>query len=179
MEIRGYKAFNKERRNRYGKKFYENETYIAQGEISFGTQSQHGFHMCKNLADVFRYFDVQNKNISVAKVVGSGNWERFEDEYYDCYEMYAVEQIYIEKFLTEEEIIEKMLKDNEFNNCKFLMLYPLNKEDKIKYLNLYHNNLRMLKYLLFYQYNQKEIFKESSSEVMKKVRLYKDGQNSN
>ena len=93
--------------------------------------------------------------------------------------MYAVEQIYIEKFLTEEEIIEKMLKDNEFNNCKFLMLYPLNKEDKIKYLNLYHNNLRMLKYLLFYQYNQKEIFKESSSEVMKKVRLYKDGQNSN
>ena len=179
MEIRGYKAFNKNQTNRYGKKFYENETYIAQGEISFGPQSRHGFHMCRNLADGLRYFDVKNKDFSVANVIGQGNFVKIDDEYFDYFEMYAVEQIYIEKFLTEEEIIEQMLKDNEFNNRKFLMFYPLNNEDKIKYLNLYHNNLMMLQHLLFYQYNQKDIFQESSASVMKKVRLYKYGQNSN
>ena len=44
MEINGYKAFNKDRTNRYGKPFEEGKKYHARGSISFGN-SGHGSHM--------------------------------------------------------------------------------------------------------------------------------------
>ena len=42
-EVRGYKAFNIDATNRYGKPFTEGETYQVEGEIKFGNDGN-GFH---------------------------------------------------------------------------------------------------------------------------------------
>ena len=55
-EVKGYKAFNKDKTNRYGLPFTEGVTYKVGGDISFGNAGN-GFHMCTHLSDVFRYFD--------------------------------------------------------------------------------------------------------------------------
>ena len=136
MEVKGYKAFNVDKTNRYGKPFKEGETYRAHGEISFGNDGN-GFHMCTSLSDVFRYFEYPLGEACVAEVIGRGKCLEFNDEYYGYYEMYAVEEITITHFMERKEIIARMLKDHDFNNRKFLMTLKLTEHEKKQYLKLY------------------------------------------
>ena len=71
MEIIGYKCFNKDLLNRYGKKFRLGKIYITEGSIKFGN-SGNGFHLCKNMENTFRYFDAMNENVDICKVRASG-----------------------------------------------------------------------------------------------------------
>ena len=48
MEIIGYKCFNKDLTNRYGRKMNVGEKYTANGAVNFGNVG-HGFHFCKNI----------------------------------------------------------------------------------------------------------------------------------
>ena len=107
-EVRGYKAFNIDATNRYGKPFTEGETYQVEGEIKFGNDGN-GYHMCTALSDVFRYVDATEKNVLVAEVTGRGEYAKYDDIYYGYYDMYSFEEITIDRFMTRDEIIEKML----------------------------------------------------------------------
>ena len=106
-EVVGYKCFNKDHTNRYGMEFVVGRTYTsASSDVSFGNNNKSGYHMCKNLEDTFRYFPADSEEISVARVRGSGNIITRDDEYNGFYDMYSVERLHIDKFLTREEIIE-------------------------------------------------------------------------
>ena len=90
-EVKGYKAFNKDATNRYGKPFTEGETYRVTGDIKFGNDGN-GFHMCKALSDVFRYVKAEEEDVLVAEVTGRGKYVRRDDNYYGYYDMYACEE---------------------------------------------------------------------------------------
>ena len=96
MAIVGYKCFNKDLINRYGKKFEVGKIYIASGILMFGNKGN-GFHLCKNIEDTFKFFDTSNKDICVCKVTGSGNIIKYDDEDTEYFDMYCVEEIKIEK----------------------------------------------------------------------------------
>lgn len=173
MEIKGYKAFNKDHTNRYGRLFEEGKDYHQDGHISFGNHG-HGFHMCVHLSDVFRFFDPDD--IDVARVTGYG--EMAEGEYDDWdepyYDMYAVSDIHIDKFLTREEIIDIISKSSGSDMVKFFATYKPTEEegirilrggrDKYDYFRAAKAFLYFIKHLDVYRLRYEE-----QEEVVKKV----------
>ena len=105
-DIPGYKAFNKGLINRYGKVFEEGKIYRINNDIKWGNDGN-GFHFCTYLEDTLRYFDGLNEEIDICKVMGSGNYVVYDDDYYGYYNMYATEYLKIIKNLTREEIIKE------------------------------------------------------------------------
>ena len=57
--IKGYKAFNSDKTNRYGFPFESGNTYSVDGEIKFGNEGN-GYHLCTSTSDVFRYVDADS-----------------------------------------------------------------------------------------------------------------------
>lgn len=177
--VKGYKAFNQDMTNRYGIPFSVGHTYQATGAISFGNNGN-GFHMCKNLCDVFRFFPCFEQEIKVAEVTGAGQLVRYDDEYNGYYDMYAVEILYIKNILTRDNIISSMLMTHELNLKKFLMTFSLTEEEKRKFLQKYYQNKQIISWLLYYQYGRKDAFTLNSEQTqleLRKVLTY--GQNNN
>ena len=107
-KIYGYKIFNLNHCNRYGIKFKENTLYQTSKFVQFGNLG-HGFHMCTNIEDCFRYIDT-SEGFSIASVVGSGHKQRVDDEYYGYYNMYVVSKLYINKFIDRKTIFNIVVK---------------------------------------------------------------------
>lgn len=124
--IKGYKAFNTDITNRYGKKFELGKVYHADGKISWGTEGN-GFHFCTNLEDCFRYFD--SERCVMTEIIGYGKMKKYDDEYYDYYDMYVSEYIKIIKLLTREEIINEMLLVNKNRQNRFFRDFKLTNEE--------------------------------------------------
>lgn len=168
--VTGYKAFNNDMTNQYGRKFIIGETYFVHGEIKFGTHGN-GFHMCKNLCDVFRFFPFED--VIVCNVTGSGIVKTYNDEYYGYYDMYSVETITINSALNRKDIIDIMLKNyNEHDNVKFIMSFLLTYEETLLFSKKYKDNIRMLCYLLYYQRGIETIFKmdtKRQEEIVKQL----------
>ena len=178
-EVRGYKAFNIDATNRYGKPFTEGETYQVEGEIKFGNDGN-GFHVCTALSDVFRYVDATEKNVLVAEVTGRGEYAKYDDTYYGYYDMYSFEEITIDRFMTRDEIIEKMLNSPAYEVNKFLSTCRLSEEEKILFARKFRSNLDVIKCLLYYHYGCTEIYKNDynfGNEYMRLVLKY--GQDNN
>lgn len=96
--IKGYKAFNSDKTNRYGIPFEAGKAYKVDGDISFGNQGN-GFHMCTSISDVFRYIDANDiNNYKIAVVYGYGDSVLYEDDYEGYYDMYACRCMYVKSF---------------------------------------------------------------------------------
>lgn len=179
FEVKGYKAFNKDATNRYGKPFTEGETYFVEGPVSFGNNGN-GYHMCTALSDVFRYVNAMTEEALVAEVTGSGSHVKMDDEYYGYYDMYAVERITIDKFLTRDEIIDKMLNSSPFQVRKFLSTFGLSEEEKILFVKKFRNDREILKCLLYYHFGCKQIYEQNYVKGDKQIRMVlKYGQDNN
>ncbi len=178
-EVKGFKAFNKDSTNRYGKPFTEGETYRVDGPIKFGNDGN-GFHMCTHLSDVFRYVNATEDDVLVAEVTGRGTFVKRDDEFYGYYDMYAFEEMTIDKFLSREEVIQKMLNSSSFDVRKFLMTCRLSEKEKVLFARKFRNDSDVIKHLLYYHYGYKDVFKEVGIEEKRQLRLVlKDGQNNN
>lgn len=154
-EVVGYKAFNKDLTNHYGKKFEVGKIYIIPGAIKFGTHGN-GFHMCKNMEDTFRYFDT--KNMTICKVIGSGEMDEGEDHYYGFYDMYAVERLKILKVLSRLEIIEEGLKLNDTRVERFISLFPLTEEEIILFKEHFKSDISVMDAIAYYQEKDEKIY---------------------
>lgn len=178
MEIKGYKAFNKDRTNRYGIPFEEGESYHIDGYLKFGNFGN-GFHMCTELSDVFRYFPNDDEDIAVAEVTGYGDCFKYDDEYYGYYDMYVVSDIKIDKFMTRDDIIDRIFNDSEFNVRKFLATFRLNEKEKLLFLRRFLNSYDMCSFILYFQFGYKNVFEKNidSNEISR--RLLKNGQDNN
>lgn len=178
-EVKGYKAFNKNATNRYGISFIEGQTYRFFGRISFGNNGN-GLHLCTTLADVFRYVDAIDDEVLVASVTGRGQMVSFNDEYFGYYDMYAVEELTVDKFLTRREILDKMLEASEFDVKKFMMTFKLSLEEAYEFLNKFASNYDILLSILYYQFGYKDIYEKKDdmrNEQIRKVLKY--GQDNN
>jgi len=181
VEVKGYKAFNKDHTNRYGIIFEEGKDYHVDGPISFGNNGN-GFHMCTHLSDVFRFFVPDD--ISVAQVTGSGEYvvEDFHDWSESYLDMYAVSDIHIDKFLTREEIIDIMSKSSSFDIVKFFATFRCTPNEGLQVLkgnmdSPYYN--RAVAAFLYYlkNINAYDMGKEEQIKTLKKV--LDNGQDSN
>lgn len=123
--INGYKIFNSDFTNRYGKKFEIGKTYTDDNEITTWVDGN-GFHFCENFYDTFRYFDVE-EGFVLAQVVGSGNIVEYNDEYYGYLHMYSASNITIKRIVERNEIIEMLKRyvDWNFTMRKIFMTFPL------------------------------------------------------
>jgi hypothetical protein len=174
-EVKGYKAFNKDATNRYGKPFEEGMTYRVDGDITFGNTGN-GYHMCTSLCDVFRYVDAVEDDVLVARVTGRGKFQKMDDEYYGYYDMYSFEEITIDEFMTREEVIEVMLNSSAYQVIKFLVTFKLNEKEKIRFFSKFRSDDNVMKNLLYYQYDCKSVF-ENSDNVDQVRLVMKYGQN--
>lgn len=178
-EVKGYKAFNKDATNRYGKPFTEGETYHVDGEIKFGNDGN-GFHMCTALSDVFRYVNAVEDDVLVAEVTGRGQMVHFDDNYYGYYDMFACEEITIDKFLSRTEVIDRILNSPVHEVRKFLTTCRLSEEEKVQFARKFRDDIETIKYLLYHHFGCKEVFKEFTDKEKRQLRLVlKYGQDNN
>lgn len=126
MEVFGYKGFNQNLTNRYGKKFEVGQKYYIEGDLKWGPLGN-GYHMCTNLEDCLRFID-PNTSV-IAKVKGFGKIKLHEDDYYGYYDMYVCEGIEIIKILSRKEIISMMLNVNEYRQERFIKGYNLTEKE--------------------------------------------------
>ena len=172
MEIIGYKAFYKDKTNRYGMLFEEGEKYSCSGELKFGNDGN-GFHFCTHLSDVFRYYS--SEDCVVARVVGSGSYLAYNDEYYGYYDMYVTSELEIKNYMTREEVISEMLGASEYDVLKFIKTFKLLPHENIMFINAFYDKTVLYENLLYYQLNVKNIFGKNDGPILRKV--INNGQN--
>lgn len=158
MEVIGYKCFNEDMTNRYGKQLEVGKVYTALGDVEFGNDALHGFHMCKNMEDTFIYFKSKEEDVSICLVKGTGKIVTAEDDYKGSYDMYSVENLEILKKLSREEIIDYGLNLHSFRAEKFVRDFKLNDDEIEMFKEKYKNDYGVLQYIDYYQLNNKEAF---------------------
>jgi len=153
--IRGYKSFNLDKTNCYGKRFVEGLKYHCNGNIKFGPRGN-GFHFSKNLEDTIRYSGNPGKgsvrDVLIAAVIGSGTIVEGFDDYNEYYDMFSCSDIEIIKFLTREEIIEYATDLSELRMCRFVSLFRLESDE----IELFKNKSTMVDNMIKYYQNNFE-----------------------
>lgn len=177
MEIRGFKAFNSDMTNKYGKKFEEGKGYIIGGKPRFGLQGN-GYHFCERLEDTLRYFNGMEDPIQIASVISYGEVVEYYDEYYGYYDMYATTNLFIEHIYTREEIINYILNiENSYSKEKridrFLGGYKLT-EDEINKLKIkFFNNQAVINSILYHQEHKLDVYEQEYTKPFSKVKSIK------
>jgi len=182
MEIKGYKCFNGDKTNRYGIPFEEGVNYHIDGEIRFGNNGN-GFHMCVHLSDVFRYFDTSDNNFCVGEVTCWGDCHLREapDDFEGYYEMYAFSDMRIDRFMTREDIINKMLESSYNDVRKFLRTFVCTEDEIRLFVAKYHNDVDILSIILYYHYkNTGTYYMEVEDRIEQlNMEMRANGQNNN
>ena len=155
--IEGYKCFDKDLINRYGSKFEIGKIYHAEDEIKYHCN---GFHMCANLEDTLRYFDAINNPVNIAKVIGYGNINEYDDEYNGFYNMYAVEYLEIISLLSRDEIINYALKLSPERVKRFISLYKLNNDEIELFKEKYNKIPFVMDTIEYYQLGNDKIYQK-------------------
>ena len=164
----GYKCFQKGLFNRYGIQYEINKEYHCDGVIRFGNDGN-GFHVCERLEDTLRYFDAMKKEVDIAKVCCHGNYDSYEDDYNEFYDMYAYEYMTILKILTKKEIIDYGLELNEIQVKRFLSLYKLSEDEILLFQKQFRNNVGVLSTISYYQEGNLDAY---SREYQNKILQY-------
>lgn len=178
--IKGYKLFNADFTNMYGKKFEVGKTYEVDGEISFGVDGN-GFHFCEHFVDTFRYFDTA-EGFVLAEVIGTGEIVDYFDDYYGYYDMHASSKIEIVRVVSREEIlnmVKKLIKSpyGIFELKKFFSTFALTEEEKKELLTDTHPDHKIVYELLNPDYNNnwwtpENIVRKSSKNGEKNRRYF-------
>ena len=171
-EITGYKGFNKDGTNMHGKVFEEGKSYQTAQKIQF---YKSGYHICEHLPHVFCYY-YPVEEVKVAQVLASGKYHYIDfDDYKGIFDLYAVERIYIDHFLTRSEIITKVLEDSPYNQKIFLNYVKLTKEELNKFILQNYNDYGFMLCLLYTQLGYKNVYTMEYEKVKKLIRECKNG----
>ena len=128
-------------------------------------------------------FDTSDDDFCVAEVTCWGEYDLREDPdtFEGYYELYAFSDMYIDRFMTREEIIEKMLNANELDVLKFLRTFTCTDDEIRLFADKFKNNYRVLMVILYYHYhNEGTYYMEPNDAVMtlwKEMNIY--GQDNN
>lgn len=153
----GYKCFDKELINRYGIKFEVGKLYHCNDEIKFGNNGN-GFHVCERLEDTLRYFDAMDKEVVIAQVQCYGNYDEYEDDYNEYYDMYAFEYMIIKKILSREEIIDYVIHLHTIRVNRFISLFKLTEKEIAMFKERFKESPDVLDTIAYYQEGDKEVF---------------------
>lgn len=157
MEIKGYKAFDKDMKNRYGQSFKEKASYHIDGDIKFGVNGN-GFHFCKRLEDTLRYVDGMTSEIIIAEVTGFGEIKESYDDYNGYYDLYVSSDLYIDSIVPRTSIINLFLNTDTLRTRRFLEGYKLTKEEITFYRARFYKDDSILRTISYYQEGDKDAF---------------------
>lgn len=157
MAIIGYKCFNNDMTNRYGRLMKIGKKYSINGGIKFGNNGN-GFHLCERLEDTLRYFDAMDNTVSICLVKGSGQMVSYNDEYYGYYDMYAVATLEILKKLTRDEIIKVGIELDEIRVKRFISSYKLTLEEIRMFKHKFNQYMSVMEAIEYYQENQLDAY---------------------
>ena len=152
-KIKGYKAYNN-MNDRFNNIYELDQEYEVKGPVKF---RKNGFHFCKNIEDVFRYYDGFDQNTIICEVEGYGEIDTYNDEYYGYYDMYASSKIKILKVLSRDEIIDIVINEGLDEIKRFIAGFKLN-NDEIELILEKFNEETVEKYINYYQKDDKEAF---------------------
>lgn len=152
--IKGFKCFYKGLINAFDQSLVLDTKYICDGEIKF---KSNGYHLCTNLEDTLRYFDGINKEVEICEVVGYPEYVKYNDYYYEYYDMYVCRGLLLKKMLTRNEIMEYAEKMNSISFKRFSAGYKLTEEELEYFKNKYKNNMDVINHLIYY-YEDKDIY---------------------
>ena len=116
--MRGYKALEKDLKNRYGFQYEFGKKYILNGELKW---SENGFHFCTRPEDTLRYVDSWNNNYQIVEVDGSGELQLYEDEYYGYYDMYVSSEMELLDYVSREELFNMVFDSNNIYRVQRLI----------------------------------------------------------
>jgi len=166
MEIYGYKCFNGNGKNRYGKEIKEGTIYTTDKEVRYGNDG-HGHHFCEHLEDTFRFFASDDSNlcedIRICKVRGFGIIrEREQDRVVEIddgyYGLYAAENLEIIKVLTREEIIEYGLNLYPERAARFVSGLKLTGEEIERFREKFKKSVLVNDTIDYFQLGDKELY---------------------
>ncbi len=155
--MKGYKAFNGNLTNRYGKEFKEGEIYSVEGPLKFGIEGN-GIHFCRRLEDTLRYVPAMEEEVDIAEVTSLGEVVESYDEYYGYYDLYAARTIKIDKVLSRNEIIKMYLNKDTESVIRFVSGYRLTPEEIEMFKIRYCDEERIIKAIMYYQENDKTVY---------------------
>lgn len=157
--IEGYKAFESDFTTAHENiSFKEMECKHIDGEIKSGPIGGHGFHLCKNFEDTFRFF---GDNPILCEVIGFGIiGEEYTDDYNDYDGIYACSDIYIKRVIPREEIIDMALELPNYRLERLIQTYKMTDEE----IERIENNLppysdHTKKIINYYHRNDKNAFR--------------------
>lgn len=151
--VRGYKAYDN-MNDRFSNECEVGKEYFVEGPIKF---KEHGFHFCKNLEDVFRYYDGFDENTVICEVEGYGDIDTYDDDFYGYYDMYASSNLKIIKVLSREEIIDIVINRSIDSIIRFISGFKLTEFEEGMILDKFKEEI-IEKYISYYQKNDKEAF---------------------
>lgn len=169
-KIVGYKAFNQDHTNRYGVLFEEGKTYKTEGRVEFGNNSMGGFHMCKRLEDTLKFWDGLPDPV-VAEVEGYGDFATYWEDYNGYYDMFSVENLYIKRFLTREQLLYTIMDDKEMYDdrvCRFVQCIKMNPDEIELFKDHFEDSQRILDVIAYYQEGKKDIYEKKYYKYLKK-----------
>ena len=137
--INGYTAFIKDGDtlyDRYGDEYHEGDILHTFGVVRF---HQNGFHFCQKLEDTLRYVNGFQDNVVIAKVLGFGKINEYQDDYYEYGKMYATSDLKISKVYSREELIDEVIKSSH-NLKRFIEGYSLTLEELYKLIEASKNS---------------------------------------
>jgi len=167
VKVRGYKAFNADFTNHYGRQFKGISKHSVSGEAKFGTYGN-GFHFCERLEDTLRYFDAMNGEVLFAEVIGSGDVVEYGDEYYGYYDMYAATELEVVRVLSREEIISMYLSVPSHRMVRFVQGFRLNPLEKELMRCHYNDDINVLNAISYYQDGDKDVYSRERGRVYTK-----------
>ena len=167
MVHKGYKAFNKNLTNRYGKQFEIGKTYTTTGKVIFGNNGN-GFHFCTNVEDTLRYFDGVDE-INITEVTSTGDVDIYNDEYNGYYDMYSAQNITIDRIIERKELVEMFLTTitSEPRVFRFIQHFKLTEEEIEMFKLKYASSIKIMNAIRYYQEGQKDVY-EKQYKVKKK-----------
>ena len=151
--------------NDFGMEYEEGKTYHIDGETSFNVRGS-GFRVFKNIEDTFRYADSDNPVI--AQVTAFGDLDESFDDYNEYYGLYSASDVKVNYVLNREEVIDEVLKKNEFAACRFIVTgYKLTDEEVNRFRTRYHGDRMVSNYIDYYVYKDEDVFKRELQKLLK------------
>ena len=164
----GYKAFNSDGTNRYGKEFKVGRKYHIDGEIvaRFGSEGN-GYYYCTHIADVFRFFPY-DEDVKVGVINASGIIDHVYDDYND-YEIYACSDMRLVNYLTRNEVLQLIILDGSYSISKAIKTYKLTDEEKDIVLNNVRGDFSLIEEVLWYCFDKKDIYSLEREDLYKTI----------
>lgn len=160
--IEGYKVFDSNFKTFNGIPFEEGAYMHVDGDIKAGPCGGHGFHLCLNFEDTFRFMA---DNPILCEVIGFGKISKeYIDEYNGYFDIYACSDIYIKRIVPREEIIQMAINLPDDRLERLIITYKMSDEEVKKILYNLDDKKKIIKAIRYYHLGDKMAYWRSDDD---------------